>query len=619
MRDKLTSIYRIRKLNKLVILNICFLFLLVNPSIGLDKSTKLIGSNILVDFSLNGQNNTICLIDTGVDYMHENLGNCNNISNCDRILGGYNFINNNSDPLDDSGHGTEVAGIILSNHSKYRGIAPSANLVILKALDSNGEGTWKDINASLSWCIKNRDKYNINIISMSLSDKTNYTSKNCPDYAIYGSVSNTINEAIKQGISIIAASGNQAYTNGIAFPACLPNVTSIGSITNMDNMAKHSNRYDNLDLLAPGVSIKTTKKGGRFTPGFVLDTICQFSNPSNKFFDISSVCHHGTSYATPHVAGAFALIKQYNPALKPINIEQLLKETGKRIKDDKTGLTFKRIDLISALGVFNWPTFCHDNRRTCYTLLKGDIESEEDSDQFAWPDQKGGDIDSVVLGNVDSHINTDTDSELIVTSVNFNDPEKDGDESGSVYMLDLMYQLDLKTIGISKPVFKQTILTETTGAVYEPGVISELTDNGGKKFVFITETGVVYALDTTSGSYFWDRNINNDYQDSSKAFGAISISDVDNNGTKEIIFADYTGDPDEQAYLYFVNAETGEEVFEPIEIGVKDSSTSGGTHYHLSIADLDGNGYPEIIVPNYYGIYIYEWNGDKIKNFEVCL
>jgi hypothetical protein len=245
----------------------------------------------------------------------------------------------------------------------------------------------------------------------------------------------------------------------------------------------------------------------------------------------------------------------------------------------------------------DWATFCHDQRRSCYSMIKSDIKSSSDTNNFHWIVIEGGDIDSIVMADIDK----DNEDELFVTSVFFNDPEKDDDEYGYSYYLDFKG----KEGSVNK--FEQKDLVHTMEATYEPGILNDLDSDGKLEFAFITETGVVYALDATSGSYFWNKKINNDYQDSSKAFGAISVADVDNNGTKEIIFADYTGDPDEQSYLYFVNAETGEEVFEPIEIGDKDSSTSGGTHYHLSIADLDGNGYPEIIVPNYYGVYIYEW------------
>jgi subtilisin family serine protease len=126
--------------------------------------------------SLTGAGQTVCIIDTGVSYNHDDLGNCSGTTfltgNCHKTLTGYDLCGDSAncagspdiDPGDENGHGTGVAGIIAGNGSGYKGIAPDATIVAVKITDANGLGWGSLLNNAVRWCTDNATKYNITMI-----------------------------------------------------------------------------------------------------------------------------------------------------------------------------------------------------------------------------------------------------------------------------------------------------------------------------------------------------------------------------------------------------------------------------------------------------------------------
>lgn len=264
--------------------------------------------------------------------------------NCGRVAGGYDFVNHDHTPMDDNGHGTHVSGIAASSDATYRGAAPEARIIAAKVLDSAGRGYFSDVAAAVDWGIINKGKYNISVISMSLGDGGEYNNPavQCDPFA----TAMAINTAYQEGIFVAVASGNEGHTNGISYPACASNATSVGAVydadvgrkqwgtppictdaaTSADKIVCFTNRDEILDILAPGSVITSTIPGGGFG-------------------DAS-----GTSMATPHVAGVAALMKGKNPSLTPQEIRYSMKFTGIGIYDPATGLTFKRVDAAEAVA-----------------------------------------------------------------------------------------------------------------------------------------------------------------------------------------------------------------------------------------------------------------------------
>jgi thermitase len=223
---------------------------------------------------------TIAILDSGIDYTHEDLS-------ANYLLGGYDWVNNDTDPMDDFGHGTQCAGIAAAVIDNGKGIAGIAqvNLLAEKVLDHTGWGTEWDVAQAVVHAVD----YNATIISLSLG----------------GNESDQVEEdacryAWDRGCLLVAAAGN-AHQYGILYPAAYESVIGVGSIDQTDQ--RRGTWGPQLELMAPGVSIISTTLYGNYA-------------------SIS-----GTSMATPHVAGVAALIWSHDPSLTNQQVRTILTQT----------------------------------------------------------------------------------------------------------------------------------------------------------------------------------------------------------------------------------------------------------------------------------------------------
>lgn len=309
---------------------------LLQDSIGIINATRT-WSLQQSGLNLTGINQAVCIIDTGVNYSHSDLGGCygNNTANSScKVLGGWDYVNSDNNPYDDNGHGTHVAGIIAANGS-IKGVAPDAKIIVIKALNSTGSGTEGNINSGIEWCVNNASVFNITVITMSLGSDTLYNNY-CDSY-YSDTFAASINAAVAKNISVVIASGNNGNYTAISSPACITNATAIGWANKDDTINTNSNRNLLVKLMAPGTDINST--GGPF-PGTCTR--------SGNYMSCS-----GTSMAVPHVAGAIAIIKQFlaltNQEKTPKEIETTLNNTGKIINDASSGLNFSRINIYDAI------------------------------------------------------------------------------------------------------------------------------------------------------------------------------------------------------------------------------------------------------------------------------
>lgn len=222
----------------------------------------------------------IAILDTGIDYTHKDLGA--------KVDLGYDFVNDDNNPLDDNGHGTHVSGIasaVTNNAVGVAGVSWSARLLAVKVLDSSGGGTSLGIANGLNYCIGR----SVHIINMSFGDSTSSST--------IRAATDNVNAA---GILMVAAAGNNDSSSPF-YPAAYDYIISVAA-TDQDDVrsvwgtGSASNYGTTIDVCAPGTTILSTYL-------------------SNSYLN-----KNGTSMATPAVAGLAALVLARNPAFSTSQI-----------------------------------------------------------------------------------------------------------------------------------------------------------------------------------------------------------------------------------------------------------------------------------------------------------
>lgn len=285
-----------------------------------DLSNSLIkADSVWNNLGATGEGILIAIIDTGIDPNHSVLNN-------EKVIGGYNFVSNNSNYFDDHSHGTHCAGIAAANGNGLTGVAPDASLLAVKVLNAGGSGSSDQIIAGIEYSLDPDGNPNTNdgadIISMSLGGSGS------PD----DEMSSAVNNAVENGCFCAVAAGNAGsglYT--VQSPGCALKVATVGACDNNNAMANFSSRGPNgynfdikPDIIAPGVNI--------------------YSSIPNNGFDSKS----GTSMATPHVAGAAALIKQIHPNWTPEQIKSALMQSAYNTGAEVWAQGSGRLDVLKA-------------------------------------------------------------------------------------------------------------------------------------------------------------------------------------------------------------------------------------------------------------------------------
>ncbi len=238
--------------------------------------------------TFRGSSRTIvAVIDTGVDYNHEDLSNnmWRNGKNEHGDIVGYDFVHNDALPFDDHMHGTHTSGTVGAygeNGKGVSGVAPSVSIMGLKFLSAEGSGTTSDAIRAIDFAIKNGAK----ILSNSWGG---------PGDEENTALFDAIERARKSDVLFVAAAGNESADNDgsrASYPAAFnnENLISVAATDNTDKLAYFSNYgKKTVHLAAPGVKIMSTV-------------------PGNEYGAAS-----GTSMACPHVAGAAALVWARHP------------------------------------------------------------------------------------------------------------------------------------------------------------------------------------------------------------------------------------------------------------------------------------------------------------------
>jgi subtilisin family serine protease len=250
----------------------------------------------------------VAIIDTGIDYKNPELAAA--------FKEGYNFVARTSDPLDDAGHGSHVAGTIAAanDQSGVVGIASDVDIYSLKVLNGCGSGRTSDIIQAVDWVVQKKKAIGGNwIVNLSLGSDTASDAEKAEFQA-----------ASDAGILVFAASGNSydGTTDGLAYPAGYPTVVSVGAVDVDRNVASFSQRGADLKLVAPGKSVLSTFLNGLLSvddgrkisanfPSAALssgDAACLSHGPATAKF---VACGKGNPSEIPtSVTGKIALIER---------------------------------------------------------------------------------------------------------------------------------------------------------------------------------------------------------------------------------------------------------------------------------------------------------------------
>ncbi|MGY8702859.1 MAG: S8 family serine peptidase, partial [Candidatus Poseidoniales archaeon] len=267
-----------------------------------------------------GAGSVVSIIDTGIDSDHVGLDDLDddNSTNDAKVIAFYDAVNspeltNGTEvkAYDDQGHGTHCAGITAGTGAPtydYVGVAPQAQLVGVKVLDSGGSGSFATVMAGMEWTVDKRHDFNIRAASMSLGGPgvIEWTSSE------EESVNRMANEMMRSGIALFIAAGNAAISAQIGTPGSAEDVITVGSLDKNTAIAVYSSQGPTEE--------------GRIKPNIAFvgsNVMAPDFNTGDGYTSKS-----GTSMATPGAAGLAALMYQANPDLSPFDVRNIMQETS---------------------------------------------------------------------------------------------------------------------------------------------------------------------------------------------------------------------------------------------------------------------------------------------------
>ncbi len=274
----------------------------------LDRSAAQIGAPQAWQRGLDGHGVKVAVLDTGADQTHPDLAG--------KVVEARNF-SDSPDAVDHHGHGTHVAATIAgtgnASDGRRKGIAYGADLLVGKVLDDNGSGYESQIIAGMQWAVDSGAK----VVSMSLGgDPTDGLDP----------MSLAVDELSQSsGALFVVAAGNAGGTSTVGTPGAARSALTVGAVDRADRIADFSSRGPRLgdqglkpEITAPGVDIVAARATGT-----------TMGSPVDALYTAAS----GTSMATPHVAGAAAILAQEHPDWTGTAIKDALVSTAATAPD----------------------------------------------------------------------------------------------------------------------------------------------------------------------------------------------------------------------------------------------------------------------------------------------
>ncbi len=253
----------------------------------------------------------IALLDTGISAMHPDFRNCNIIFR--------DFVNGKVSAYDDNGHGTHIGGILCGNgymsKGKISGMAPNADLLVIKVLDHQGNGNTDEVLKALDWIKKNHNRFQIKLMNFSVGFLPRAKKKEQDELL------QAIDDLWDEGIMIITAAGNNGPDKrSITVPGISRKVVTVGA---SDDTSGNSTGLP-FGYSGKGPTACCIVKPEILAPGTQIASVCHEN--------IGYIKKSGTSMAAPVVCGALALAYEKAPDITPAGLKLRLYQTVQPLK-----------------------------------------------------------------------------------------------------------------------------------------------------------------------------------------------------------------------------------------------------------------------------------------------
>jgi subtilisin family serine protease len=541
-------------------------------------------------------NVTIAIIDSGVDYTHPDLAENIWINQAEYFgntsidddengyaddLRGWDFVNNDSDPIDDYGHGTHCSGIVsavTNNSIGIAGVSWSSKIMALKGLNDEGVGYTANLSEAIYYAADN----GADVISMSWGS-----------YAYSETLKNTLDYAFNNNVVLVAAAGNYD-TNSTHYPAGYDHVISVAATNNHDEKAEFSNWGPWIDVAAPGVDIYSTM------PTYHVTLNDQGYSKNYSYMS-------GTSMSCPFVAGIAALLLSKNPNLHNDDIIKIFKRgidpcNASNYNPEYIGRgrinaneSLKIDTLSNATAKIVSPSWFDVFSRNQVTNLE--ITGDAVGDNFMVKYGKGtyphewtmiatGIPQSgsfVVLWNIEN-----LEDGVYMISLTVNDSNGNSTDWVEIYISPM--RLEWKS---------------RFGCNLFNAPIAEDLDLDGRKEIVLYDNDIngmsnkLVCLNGTTGDRKWEYPLHDNFS----SFPLQAIGDIDNDGKDEILAAsNYRDTGRTKGCLYAIDADGNLIWQHPFDFG--------GITSYISLIDTNKDNKLEILVGSVEGIYCFNCTGD---------
>lgn len=256
-----------------------------------------------------GRKITAAILDTGLSPHPDVQG---------RVIAFTDCVHGRQGLYDDSGHGTHVAGILAGDGKLSKGIlsgmAPEADLVILKVLDKKGNGSLSQIEAGICWILKNWKKYRIRVVNISMGARCGVNPEKETEMI------RMVEELWDMGIVVVVSAGNYGPEAGtVSVPGTSRKVITVGAMESGEKTKECSGQ---------GPTKECVVKPDLVAPGYHIISCSHQYQEYRRAYTVKS----GSSMATPVVAGTAALVFSKYPDMSNVELKLKLRETSRPVK-----------------------------------------------------------------------------------------------------------------------------------------------------------------------------------------------------------------------------------------------------------------------------------------------